>query len=200
MRDCNTLLDFNLTLNGKKTWKVSYWGQRCWKNCSEYSSPGTWHSKDVGDLNQDFFPLLQSRVSDLSLCSFMICPIHSLFIIKNIISIHDIYQYIYSYNGYPTTLTWLFLEGKDKDTLLFHAAPSKEMKPQPHLVPVILTAFRFGFKVSMSIWRAYWKLLDCLPPPSIKRNMKSFTRARSSTTQIHFLEITGLNLPLETRH
>lgn len=34
--------------------------------------------------------------------------------------------------------------------------------PQPHLAPVILTALWFGFKVTTSIWKAYWKFMACL--------------------------------------
>lgn len=152
--------------------------------------------KGCGRSKPGFLP----PTSEQSIGALSVHSWHALFVFKNTISIHDIDQYIYSHSEYPTTFTWLSLEGKDKVTLLFHAASSKEMKPQPHLAPVILTAFRFGFKVSTSIWGAYWKLMDCLPPQTIKRNTESLTRARSSTAQIHFLEITGLNLPLETCH
>jgi len=68
MTYCNTLLDFNLIPNGKKTWEKFHKETRDEERIVQNTAAqGLGHSKDVGDLNQDFFLLLQSRVLDLSL-------------------------------------------------------------------------------------------------------------------------------------
>lgn len=55
---------------------------------------------------------------------------------------------------------------------------------------MILTAFWFEFKVTTSIWKAYWKFMACLSSykplwhlQSLQRIMKSITRLTSSSAQ-----------------
>lgn len=68
MRYCNTLQDFNLIPNGKKACEKFHKEMRDEERIVQNTvAQGLGHSKDARDLNQDFFPLLQSRVLDISL-------------------------------------------------------------------------------------------------------------------------------------
>lgn len=71
----------------------------------------------------------------------------------------------------PSQLAFFRREGQTHSSIpccIFQKSQRLNTAPQPHIAPVVLIAFWFGFKVTMSIWRAYWKLIDCLSPTNNK--------------------------------